>query len=63
MLGNLYTLTKVSRWELIYCKSSKHLKRVNAYILRVDDIYILLPFASMGYLGGVDWKDDYSIDK
>ena len=63
MFSNLYTLAEVSRWELIYYKSSEHLKRINAYILGVDNIYISLPFASMGYLRGADWKDDYSIDK
>jgi hypothetical protein len=36
--------------EWIYYKSFKYLKRVNAYILRVNDIYILLPFMSIGYL-------------
>ena len=57
MLGNLYTLVKVFRWELIYYKSFKHPKRVNAYTPKVDNIYTLLPFAFIGYLGGANWKD------
>ena len=54
MLGNLCALAEVSRWESIYCESSEHPKRVNAYTPGVDDIHASLPFASMGYLGGAD---------
>ena len=50
----IYFSKDIQAIEWLYCKSFKYLKRVNAYTLGVNGIYILLPLASIGYLGGVN---------